>query len=187
GTGPSAHGAGPRATGGTGARSFPGAIDSCCREHVVLELLAQVHLLHLAGGTQGYRVDEHHVVRNLPLGDFSLIERQQFFARDFCARLLHHHHDGSLVPLGVLHAHTGGHGHRRVGHGDVLHVDGTDPLATGLDHVLAAVGDLHEAVSVDGGHVASGEPALALRVVAQRVAALSLEVAGNDPGTAHQQ
>jgi hypothetical protein len=55
---------------------------------------------------------------------------------------------------------AGGHGHGRVRHRDVLQVDGADPLAAGLDHVLAAVGDLHEAVGVDGGDVAGGEPAV---------------------------
>ncbi len=85
----------------------------------------------------------------------------------------------------MRHADAGGHGHGRMGHGDVLDVDGADPLAAGLDHVLAAVGDLHEAVRVDGGHVTRGEPAAALRILDQR--ALALEVAVHDPGAAHQQ
>ena len=67
-------------------------------------------------------------------------------------------------------------------HRDVLEVDRADPFAAGLDHVLAAVGDLHVAVGVDRGDVAGREPA-----VDQRVAAFALEVARDDPRAAHQQ
>ena len=58
------------------------------------------------------------------------------------------------------HANASGHLHLRVGHGDVLNVDRADPFTAGFDDVFAAVGDLHEAVGVDGGHVAGGEPAV---------------------------
>jgi len=43
-------------------------------------------------------------------------------------------------------------------HRRVLDVDRADPLAARLDDVLAAVGDLHVGVFVDGGHVAGGKP-----------------------------
>ncbi len=51
-----------------------------------------------------------------------------------------------------------------------------------LDHVLAAIGDLHEAVGVDRADVAGREPA-----VDERVAALALEVVRDDPRAAHHQ
>ncbi len=68
--------------------------------------------------------------------------------------------------------------HRRLGvaHGDVLDVDRADPLAARLDHVLGPVGDLHEAVVVDGGHVAGVEEAL----VVEDLAARAPEVLGGD-------
>jgi hypothetical protein len=47
-----------------------------------------------------------------------------------------------------------------------------DPLAAGLDDVLGAVGDLHEAHVVDGRDVAGVEEAL----VVEDLAALALEV-----------
>ncbi len=72
-------------------------------------------------------------------------------------------------------------------HGNVFHVDRADPLTTGLDHVFAAVGDLHEAFGVYGGNVTSRKPAPTIGVAAQRVAAFVLEVAGNHPRPAHQQ
>src|SRR5258708_4910870 len=43
---------------------------------------------------------------------------------------------------------------------EVLEVDGGNPLATRFDDVLGAVGDLHVAVTVDGGDVAGVEEAL---------------------------
>jgi hypothetical protein len=66
----------------------------------------------------------------------------------------------------VRHADAGRLQHGRMRHRDVFQVDRTDPLAAGLDHVLAAVGDLHEAVGVDGGHVAGREPAVLQHVAA---------------------
>jgi hypothetical protein len=63
-----------------------------------------------------------------------------------------------------------------VSHLDVLEVDRTDPFAAGLDHVLAAVGDLHVAVGVNRRDVARREPA-AVGLVDERIAALTLEIA----------
>src|SRR5690606_18404054 len=56
---------------------------SDARQPVVGQLLAQGHLLHLAGGPQRNGVDEHHIVGNLPLGDLALIEGEQRLAREF--------------------------------------------------------------------------------------------------------
>ena len=39
-------------------------------------------------------------------------------------------------------------------------VDGADPLAAGLDHILGAVGDGHIAVRVQIADIASAEPAI---------------------------
>ena len=46
----------------------------------------------------------------------------------------------------------------RVGHQLVLQLDRGDPLAAGLDHVLGAVGDLHEALGVHRRDVARAQP-----------------------------
>ena len=43
---------------------------------------------------------------------------------------------------------------------EILEIDGRNPFAARLDHVLGAVGDLHVAVVVDGGDVAGVEPAV---------------------------
>ncbi len=91
----------------------------------------------------------------------------------------------AFIPLGVRHANAGSHGHGRMRHGDVFNIDGADPFATRLDHVLAAVSDLHEAIGVNGGHVARGEPAPALGIFDQR--ALSLVIGSENPRSAHQQ
>ncbi len=64
---------------------------------------------------------------------------------------------------------------------DVLDVDRADPLAARLDHVLAAVGDLQEAVGVDRRDVAGREPAVRER---RRVAA---KVVVDHPRPAHLQ
>src|SRR5665811_1928082 len=60
-------------------------------------------------------------------------------------------------------------GHPAVADGDVFQLDGADPFAAGLDHVLGAVGDLHVAIGVDGGDVAGREPALSFIVQTQGV------------------
>src|SRR5687767_7956801 len=148
----------------------------------ILELLAQRELGELAGGRVRQLFHEHHVVGHPPLGDLALVEPEQLVLRHLLAGALHRHHDRALVPFRVLHADHRGLGDRRVLDGDVLQVDGADPFAARLDHVLGAVGDLHVAVGVDGGHVAGREPALA-----QHLAAFALEVAAGDPRPAHHQ
>jgi hypothetical protein len=82
----------------------------------------------------------------------------------------------------VARADAGRHRDRRMGDGDVLEIDRADPFAARLDHVLAAVGDLHEAVGVDRADVAGRKPA-----VDERIAAFALEVVRDDPRAAHHQ
>src|SRR5687767_1128799 len=149
---------------------------------VILELLPQGQLGQLAGRGMRQLGNEHHVVGHPPLGDLALVEAQQLVPRNILARLLHRDHDRPLVPLGMVHADHRGLGDRRVLDRDVLQVDGADPLAAGLDHVLRAVGDLDVAVGIDGAHVAGRKPA-----VLQWIAALALEVTLDHPGPAHLQ
>ena len=51
----------------------------------------------------------------------------------------------------------------------ILQVDAGDPLATALDDVLDAVGQLHMPILVDVGHIARGKPAICAHVVAALV------------------
>ncbi|PAV72391.1 hypothetical protein WR25_15958 [Diploscapter pachys] len=106
---------------------------------------------------------------------------QQRFAAHGLAGFEHHNQQWALVPLRVGDTQHGGFGDRRVGHGDVFQVDRADPLATGLDHILGAVGDLHEAVRVEGGDIPGGEPAIDQR------AGLDAEVPLDHPVATHQQ
>ena len=76
----------------------------------------------------------------------------------------------------MRHTDAGGHGHGRVRHGDIFHIDRADPFTARLDHILAAVGDLHVAVRIDGGHIARREPA-----VNQGVTTLAFEIRPHHP------
>src|SRR5947207_9169182 len=154
---------------------------------VVLELLPQRELGELAGRGVRQLGDEHHVVRHPPLRDLAFVESKDLFLRHFLAGLLHRDDDRPLVPLRLLDADHRRLGDGRVRHRDALEVDRADPLAARLDHVLRAVGDLHDAVRVDGRHVAGRKPLRAVLVRLQRIAALALELAVDDPGPAHLQ
>jgi hypothetical protein len=67
-------------------------------------------------------------------------------ASSVAAGLAHHHQQRPFLPLRVRHADHRRLQHRRVAHGEVLQFDRADPFAAGLDHVLAAVGQLDVAV-----------------------------------------
>jgi hypothetical protein len=106
---------------------------------------------HLAGGAQRDRVDEDHVVGRPPLGDLAVEEGFSSSSRVSSAPgFFTTTSSGRSSHFGVERGDARGHRHRRVRHRDVLEVDRADPLAAALDHVLAAVGDLHVAVGVDG-------------------------------------
>ncbi|KAF5289622.1 hypothetical protein FQR65_LT20784 [Abscondita terminalis] len=158
-------------------------LSSKARELMVAVQLAQAGFQQLAGGRVRQLGHLHHVVGQPPFGDARGQEVAHGFARHGLPGARHHQQQRALLPLGVGHADDGGLGHGRVAHGGVLHVDGGDPFAARLDHVLGAVHELQEAVRIDGGHVARGEEAF--RVHGR--AALALEVAVGDPGAAHAQ
>ena len=43
-------------------------------------------------------------------------------------------------------------------HGNVLNVNRADPFPARLDHILAAIRNLHEPVFVNGGYIACWKP-----------------------------
>ena len=63
----------------------------------------------------------------------------------------------------------------------VFQVNRADPLATGLDHVLCAVANLHHAIRCDHGNVPGRKPAIDQR------RCIALEIALEDPLSAHHQ
>ena len=80
---------------------------------------------------------------------------------DRVARPRHHQQQRPLVPFRVrARRSTAASATSGCETRDVLQRDRADPFAAGLDHVLRAVGDLHEAVGIDGRDVAGGEPAV---------------------------
>jgi hypothetical protein len=74
-----------------------------------------------------------------------------------------------------------GFGHARASHGEVLHVDRTDPFATRLDDVLGAIGEANQIVVVKYSYVAAVEPA----ILKQRV--FITVVAADDPWAASHE
>src|SRR6185437_1120329 len=152
---------------------------------VILELLAQLGLQHLAGGAVRDLRHEHHVVGQLPFGDLVAEQRQDVVLGGLLALLRHHDQERPLVPFRMLDADDRGLGDVRVAHRRVLDIDRADPLAAGFDHVLAAVDDLHIALLVDRRDVAGAEPALV--VEGRRARRLIIEIAADDPRAAHQQ
>uniref|UniRef100_A0A0N4ZXM1 LigA n=1 Tax=Parastrongyloides trichosuri TaxID=131310 RepID=A0A0N4ZXM1_PARTI len=143
---------------------------------IVLHPLAQRLLIDLARGAQRNVIDEDHVVRHPPFGDLALQEVEMLLLVLGLAVLELDQQHRPLVPLGVGRADDGGQGDLRMADGDVLDVDGADPLAARLDDVLGAVGDLHEAVGVNAGDVARVEETL----VVEDISALSLEIGAGD-------
>src|SRR2546423_12910452 len=154
----------------------------CSGQFVIPEVLPQLGLEELPRGGVRQLLDEDDVVGHPPLRHLSRVEREQVPARDARARLPDRDDERPLVPFRVAHADDRGLRDRRMRHGDVLQIDRADPFAARLDHVLRAIGDLHKAVRVDGGHVARGKPS-----VAQGIAARALEVFLEYPGPAHEE
>ena len=77
--------------------------------------------------------------------------------------------------------------HRRVRHGHVFQINRADPFTARLDHIFTAIRNLHEALSVDLGHVAGGKPFLAILVCGKRLCTFTAEVTVDHPMPAHQQ
>ena len=155
------------------------------RQLVVREPRAQVLLGDLAGGGHRQRVDEHHVVGELPLGDLAGQHVEDLGLGRLRTGRLDRHQQRPLVPLGMRHADHGAVGDALAGERRVLDVDGADPLAARLHEVLGAVDDEEPAVGRDLGDIAGAEPALAVGLLAGSL--LVLEIARHDRRAAHEQ
>ncbi|SST09101.1 Uncharacterised protein [Acinetobacter baumannii] len=81
---------------------------------------------------------------------------------------LAHHQQGerALAPLRIGHPDHRHFAYRRMAADQVFQLQGGQPLAAGLDHVLDAVADLDEAHAVQGRHVAGVHPAAAPQLLA---------------------
>ena len=62
-----------------------------------------------------------------------------------------------------------------------------NPFTTRLDHIFAAIGDLHEAIDIDGRDIAGREPSLPFVIELQRTIPFVPEVVAHHPWPAHQQ
>src|SRR5579862_198293 len=147
------------------------------REH-----LAQLGLAELPDARLRDLVDELEPLGQPPRREARREELAEFLAR---RRLALAQHDRCERPLGPLLVGDRDHSrlrHGRMGHERVLELDGRDPLAARLDHVLRAILDLDEAPRADGNDVAGPEPAVrrpAVRALGR------VEVGRSDPRAAH--
>src|SRR5581483_10615658 len=132
------------------------------------------------------RLDDDHLVGDAVLGDHALFDvagdvpahRLRIDAR---LRLGHEQRHRPLAPLRAGRADHGGFADAGELRDDVLQVELGNPLATGLDHVLDAVGDVQDAPLVEAADVAGMQRAAAPQLLrALRVA----EVALGQPGRA---
>src|SRR5690349_6407651 len=96
---------------------------SGCGQPVVLELLAQLGLQHLAGGAVRNLRHEHHVVGQLPFGDLVAEQRQDLVLARLLPLLRHDYQERPLVPFRMLDTDDRGLGDIRVAHRRVLDVD----------------------------------------------------------------
>ena len=116
-------------------------------ELALRELLAQDLLVELADARLRDLLDEGELVRHPPLRDQ---RRRGARAAPPASRLAPSlEHDAGQRPLGPALVGLRDHRrleHVRVRHQRVLELDRGDPLAAGLDQVLGAVGDPHEAL-----------------------------------------
>ena len=69
-------------------------------------------------------------------------------------------------------------------HDGVLEIDRADPFSARFDQVLGAVGDAQVALCVDGGDIASAQPAVGSELL--RIGRLVV-ITARDPGTAALQ
>src|SRR5882762_545516 len=74
-------------------------------------------------------------------------------------------------------------GDLREARNDILDGNGADPFTAGFDHVLGAVGDLHEALRIDGSDVAR----IKVAVLVQNVLLRGPIVPAGDTRSAHHQ
>src|SRR5688572_13031758 len=121
---------------------------------VVLELLAQPRLQHLAGRALGNFAHESVGVRQ---AEFCELRREvpvELVLRGALSRLQHDDRQRPLAPLRVGHRNHRGLRDLGVPHQRVLEVERADPLAARLHEVLDAVGNLDVSTRINRDDVA---------------------------------
>src|SRR5699024_9228651 len=144
----------PRAPLGPLVAGTPGAALSS----LLVPVLAQQLLVALAHRGARHLVDDSAFVGHLPLGEALTEGGDDVLPGHLGAVGGHHIGYGALIPLLGGNADDCGFLDARVVEDRVLHVDGGDPLATGLDDVLEPVGDIEYDVVVDDADGAGPPP-----------------------------
>ena len=101
----------------------------------------------------GHFVNKSPALGKPPLGDSRGKELGQFLDTHLRSIGQHHTRHGPLVPPIIGNAHYGRLHHVGMCHDFVLEFDRRDPLASGLDHVLGAVGNLDKTQGIHMGYV----------------------------------
>ena len=131
----------------------------------------------------GQLINEGDVIGHPPFSNLALEKFQQVVFADNGTGFLDHDEQWAFIPFRMNDSNHCRFCYIGVGEGKILQVNGTDPFAAGLNDVLRAIGNLHEAIGVDGGYIAGGEPA----VRRKRIPTFTLKVFAHDPGATHQQ
>ncbi|KAF1857266.1 hypothetical protein Lal_00014497 [Lupinus albus] len=163
---------------------FSGPILPRSHPVAVAQHVADLALQQLAGGGVGQAVDEADIVGDAPFRHLAGEDCQQLLAGDGGVRLANDDQHRALAPFFVGHGDGGCLLDAGMADGDVLQIDGADPLAARLDDVLGTVDDLDIAVGIHRHHVAGFEPARH-RLVGRAFG--HAEIAGADGRAAHQQ
>src|SRR5690606_7163901 len=107
---------------------------------VVVITIAQHFLVDLAGGRQRDHVNDHFI-GHPPFDDLVFQVRQHGRRGYLGTGMRFDDQQRPFLPLGMVDPDHGGQAYAGAGHRRVFDIDGTDPLPTGLDHILGAVGD----------------------------------------------
>src|SRR6476469_8775740 len=128
------------------------------REPIVAKLVAKILLRQLPAGRMRQSVNELDRVRKPPFGDPARKIFANLIRPKVAVLIPHNKKQRTLVPLWMRDADCRRFGNTGAADGSIFQFDRTNPLATRLDDVLGAVGDLDRPIGMDRSHVAGVEP-----------------------------
>src|SRR6516225_7337442 len=136
---------GPRRVHGV-LRGAGGSAD--CPSRVLPELVAKGALEYLSGGTDRHGLHEADFLGHLVARDHGAAMLEDVLLRGVRALLQDDDGSDTLAPTGIGGTHDGRHGDRGMRCDRLLDFRRVDVLAAGDDHVLGAVDDVEQSVTV---------------------------------------
>ena len=97
--------------------------------------------------------NKNHIVRHPPFGNLTFHKAQYILTRQICIFFFNHNKNWTFIPFRVYHPNDCSLNNISMPDGNILKLNGRNPLPSRFHNIFRTIRNLHKPVSIQGGHI----------------------------------